>query len=378
MEPHPTSIATRAGADIPSVPGSGSSLSESIDNVVSRTATTINESWAEVDDALASYPSEAAGPARLLSEMTGGKYLRSRLTAATYLGLGGTNLDACDALSAAVQLLHVGLCVHDDLIDGDVRRHGRPNAAGMASERALAEGGSVGRAAREALTASVLAGDLAIARSQQLLLRAPLPADTRIALADELLDALGTTIAGEWLDVRSETAPPLEVPTDAIAALKTARYTTVLPLRLGAIARGGVDPQTMNALQQYGEALGIAYQMKDDELGVFGDPDATGKSVTADLRSGKRTGLLRLAFELGNDRERGTLERLVGVSSLDEAGADELRDALITSGALAVHQERMAALVARAIGAIEAAPGILADLRRYLTRGAELVVPRES
>ena len=353
-------------------------LSDRIDEAVNRTADIIASSWTDVEAGLAQFPAEAAQPARLLAEMTGGKYLRSRLAVATYFGLGGATDAASHAISAAVQLLHLGLCVHDDLIDGDTRRHGRPNVAGRASARALAEGSDSARAAREAMTAAVLAGDLAIARSHQLLLAAPLPAETRIALLDEMLDALGTTIGGEWLDVRGETLAPTDVPTDAIATLKTARYTTVLPLRLGAIARGGVDAPTMASLQRYGEALGVAYQMKDDELGIFGDPEATGKSITADLRSGKRTGLLRLAHELGDGNERATLHRLVGESALDDAQAEQLRQIFVASGALTVHRERMAGLVALAIDEVERAPGIPADLTRYLTRGAELVVPRES
>ncbi|NYF10435.1 geranylgeranyl pyrophosphate synthase [Leifsonia sp. AK011] len=367
MESSATSTDTRSGT-----------LSHRVDEAVDRTAHVIASSWSDFEAGLGAFPTEAAHPARLLSEMTGGKYLRSRLAVATYFGLGGTTDAASDAISAAVQLLHLGLCVHDDLIDGDTRRHGRPNVAGRASARALAEGSDTARAAHEAMTASVLAGDLAIARSQQLLLAAPLPAETRIALVDELLDALGTTIGGEWLDVRGETAPAGEVPTDAIAALKTARYTTVLPLRLGAIARGDVDAPTMDALQRYGEALGVAYQMKDDELGIFGDPETTGKSVTADLRSGKRTGLLRLAHELADGNERVVLDNLIGRSSLDEAQAGRLREIFVASGALTVHQERMAVLVRQAIDEVERAPGIPADLTRYLTRGAELVVPRES
>ena len=353
-------------------------LSERVDRAVERTSRVIASSWSDLEASLAAFPPEAARPALLLADMTGGKYLRSRLAVATYFGLGGTSDAASDAISAAVQLLHVGLCVHDDLIDGDTTRHGRPNVAGRSASRALAEGSDAARAAHEAMTASVLAGDLAIARSQQILLAAPLPPETRIALTQELLDALSTTIAGEWLDVRGETAAPHDVPTDAIASLKTARYTTVLPLRLGAIATGGVDSATIESLQRYGEALGVAYQMKDDELGVFGDPEATGKSVTADLRGGKRTGLMKLAHELADGNERATLDSLVGRAELGESEAERVRAILVNSGAVIVHQERMAALVAQAIDEVGRAPGIPADLRRYLTRGAELVVPRAS
>lgn len=354
------------------------SLGARVDEVIGRTAAVIDHAWARASRDLAAYPAESAELAAMLARMTGGKLLRSRLAVATYFGLGGDNDEAADALAAGVQLIHVGLCVHDDLIDGDARRHGRPNVSGMAFDRALVDGANPERAERESLAAGLLAGDLAIARGQRLLLGAPLAPEARIAIIDETLDALATTIAGEWLDVRSETASPRDVPTDAIDTLKTARYTTMLPLRLGALARGGVDTPTFVALSHFGEALGVAYQMKDDELGVFGDPAATGKSATADLSSGKRTGLLRLAYELADGIQLAHLDRLIGQPGLTPDDADQLREIIESSGARQRHHEVMAGRVTEAVAEMSQAPGIPSDLRRYLTGAAGLVVPRES
>ena len=356
----------------------GLSLGDRVDDVIARTTAAIDESWARASRDLVQYPAEAAELTGMLARMTGGKLLRSRLAVATYLGLGGTSEAVSDALSAGIQLIHVGLCVHDDLIDGDARRHGRPNVSGMAFDRAIVEGSDPERAEREALAAGLLAGDLAIARGQRLLLGAPIAPEARVALMEETLDALAMTIGGEWLDVRSETAPPRDVPTDAIDTLKTARYTTMLPVRLGVLARGGVDAQTTAVLTNFGEALGVAYQMKDDELGVFGDPAATGKSATADLTGGKRTGLLRLAYELADDVQSESLNRLVGRANLTPDEADELRGIIQTSGARQRHHELMAGRVRDAVTEMSQAPGIPADLKRYLTAAAGLVVPRES
>lgn len=362
----------------PTTAVAGLSLAHRVDEVIDRTAALIDESWARASRDLAAYPAVAAELTGMLARMTGGKLLRSRLAVAAYLGLGGDADEVGDALASGVQLIHVGLCVHDDLIDGDARRHGRPNVSGMAFDRALVDGANPERAEREALAAGLLAGDLAIARGQRLLLGAPIAPEARIALAEETLDALATTIGGEWLDVRSETAPPRDVPTDAIDTLKTARYTTVLPLRLGALARGGVDPQTLAALTAFGEVLGVAYQMKDDELGVFGDPASTGKSATADLSGGKRTGLLRLAYELADDSQLQTLDSLIGLTSLTPGQADELRAVIESSGARQRHHELMAGRVRDAVAELAQARGIPADLLRYLTGAASLVVPRES
>lgn len=362
----------------PTTAVAGLSLAHRVDEVIDRTTALIDESWARASRDLAAYPAVAAELAGMLARMTGGKLLRSRLAVAAYLGLGGVDDEVGDALASGVQLIHVGLCVHDDLIDGDARRHGRPNVSGMAFDRALVDGANPERAEREALAAGLLAGDLAIARGQRLLLGAPLAPRERIAVMEETLDALAMTIAGEWLDVRSETAPPRAVPTDAIDTLKTARYTTVLPLRIGALAIGGVDVQTIDVLSRFGEALGVAYQMKDDELGVFGDTASTGKSATADLSSGKRTGLLRLAYELADTRQAARLEDLIGHTGLTPDEADEVREIIESSGARRQHFELMASRVADAVAELAQAPGIPADLRRYLTGAAGLVVPRES
>lgn len=365
-------------AAAPTTTTSALSLGARVDEVIARTTAVIDESWARASRDLAAFPAESAELTGMLARMTGGKLLRSRLAVATYLGLGGESDGVCDALAGGIQLIHVGLCVHDDLIDGDARRHGRPNVSGMAFDRALVDGANPERAEREALSAGLLAGDLAIARGQRMLLGAPLPPEARLSVMEETLDALAMTIGGEWLDVRSETAEPRDVPADAIDTLKTARYTTVLPLRLGALASGKVDEQTLDVLSRFGEALGVAYQMKDDELGVFGDPASTGKSATADLSSGKRTGLLKLAYELADDVQLQSLERLVGRAGLSPEEADELRAIIESSGARQRHHELMVERVTGAVAEMSEEPGIPADLRRYLTGAAGLVVPRES
>ncbi|MDH6180638.1 geranylgeranyl diphosphate synthase type I [Microbacteriaceae bacterium SG_E_30_P1] len=348
-----------------------------VDRLVDPTGERVAESWRPVVAALAERHDEAAFPARVLADLTGGKFLRSRLAVAGYAGLGGEDDAVAASLAVSVQLLHLGLCVHDDLIDGDAVRHGRPNVAGLSRQRVLAEGGSAGRAGREGMAAAVLAGDLAIAQSQRELLTAPLEPTVTVAVMAELLDALAVTIGGEWLDVRSEVAPPADIPADVIASLKTARYTTVLPLRLGAVA-AGADALAVTALTGFGEYLGVAYQMKDDELGVFGDPGVTGKSVTADLRSGKRTGLLRLTYEHSTSSQRERLDELVGQESMGAAEASTLRQVILASGAADEHRARMLTTVERALGFLEPASGLPAPLVAYLTAAAATVVPRSS
>ena len=109
----------------PTSPVTGLSLGDRVDEVIDRTTSVIDEFWARASDDLAIYPSEAVELAAMLERMTRGKLLLSRLAVATYLGLGGDSADVSDALSAGVQLIHVGLCVHDDLIYPRAQRERR-------------------------------------------------------------------------------------------------------------------------------------------------------------------------------------------------------------------------------------------------------------
>jgi geranylgeranyl diphosphate synthase type II len=146
--------------------------------------------------------------------------------------------------------------------------------------------------------------------------------------------AIRTTIAGELLDMYGDLVPPEEANSLLVAELKTAAYSCVVPLLAGA-QLAGADPTMITHLERIGISLGVSFQLIDDDLGVFGDPAVTGKSVLSDLRAGKRTELLRLAFHLANDDQRAMLSASVGNEDLDAAGADRVREILTDTGARA-------------------------------------------
>ncbi|HEX6955461.1 MAG TPA: polyprenyl synthetase family protein, partial [Agromyces sp.] len=267
-------------------------------------------------------------------------------------------------------LLHAGLCIHDDLIDGDDRRNGRPNVLGAVRAHRLAEGAPAAVADRQASAAAVLAGDLAIGAGLRALLRAPFEPGLRSVLALELLDALDETIAGEVLDVRGETLAPHDARPVRTAELKTASYSVILPLRLGALASGRSAPGALAALTEYGRHLGVAYQLKDDELAVFGDPGVTGKSASSDIRGGTRTRLLQLALASATPAERVVLERDVGRADLPDAGVDRVRAIMRDCGALEEHRALIARHAAEAVAALasSALPDELVGYLRVIAR----------
>ncbi|MGW6130431.1 polyprenyl synthetase family protein [Cellulomonas sp. NPDC055163] len=267
-----------------------------------------------------------------VAAQVGGKLLRPRLTVAAYLGLGGTDLAAVAPVAAAQELLHTAMLVHDDVLDGDEVRRGVPNVAGTYRAR-LRERGVVGRAAdHQVLGSALLGGDLALSGAFDLVATAPVGAEVRVQVVRLLATTLATTVAGELLDVGGELLAPSDVDPLLVAELKTAAYTCCAPLQAGALL-AHAPAATHATLDRVGTALGIAFQLADDDLGVFGDPAVTGKSVHSDLRAGTRTELLRYAYLLADDAGRAVLDRHVGDPGLDDAGAARVRDVMVGSGA---------------------------------------------
>ncbi|NYE38427.1 geranylgeranyl diphosphate synthase type II [Nocardioides cavernae] len=259
----------------------------------------------------------------------GGKRFRPALLLATHDALGGTAPGAAAEVGAAIELLHTAFVIHDDVIDGDHVRRGRPNVSGTFGALARIDGAGPDAAVGYGLTAGVLAGDLAIAAAVRAVATCGAAPDVVERLLDLFDAALHATAAGELADVRlalgvshASLAQSLEM-----EALKTGAYSFSLPLQAGAVL-AGADAATVERLGRAGRAMGVAFQLADDLIGVFGDPTHSGKSVTCDLRTGKQTPLmvharsttawLRISSFLG--RELGTDE------------LDEVRGLLVASG----------------------------------------------
>ncbi|BDZ65234.1 polyprenyl synthetase family protein [Agromyces mangrovi Wang et al. 2018] len=350
-------------------------------------ADAVDEALPEARDAVARHwagarARSAAGGApiaRLLRDAAdasaAGKYLRPRLLAAGYLGFGGSDHACLAGLAAAVQVLHSGLCTHDDLIDGDRVRHGAPNAIGRAERDAAAAGLGETSARRHGLTAGVLAGDLAIAGALGLLADLPVGAELRARLVLEAVRAIELTVAGELLDVHgddpgTETPDPLRT-----ARLKTAVYSFRLPLRLGALAAGTADSGALDALDRVGDGLGVAYQLADDDLGLFGAPEDTGKPAGSDVADGTRTLLVHLALERADRADRARLIAALGDPRASSPGIAEVRAIVTRTGARDAARETARREAERAAETAERElPGPLGE---YLSRAARSLIRRD-
>lgn len=262
---------------------------------------------------------------------TGGKRFRPRMVFAAYEALGGTDLEAAACVGAAFELLHTALIVHDDVIDRDFVRRGVPNIAGAYRDRAIAEGADAAAAEHRGISAAVIAGDLALFNSYRLIDRSGVSDDVRAQLLEVMDEALFASAAGELIDVdfATLTTEPRVDDILAMERLKTAVYSFECPLQAGALL-AGAPPETVQTLADFGREIGIAYQLVDDLLGVFGTEQETGKTNIGDLREGKRTVLIAYARTASGWDD---VAPLLGKHDLTEPEAERLRTHLVDCGA---------------------------------------------
>lgn len=282
--------------------------------------------------------------------LRGGKRLRPTFAWWGWRGSGGDAADADGVLRAVASLELVQACalIHDDLIDSSDSRRGRPTVHVAFADLHTAQRWS-GRPASFGLAAAVLIGDLALAWADDMFGSAPLPAARRDA-ARAVWRAMRTEVlAGQFLDVRTQARGDAS-PEAAlrVSQLKTAAYTVERPLHLGAVLAGASERQVA-PLREFGRDLGIAFQLRDDLLGVFGDPSVTGKPAGDDLRGGKRTLLVAVGLARAGTAQREVVERALGNPLLSEKDVAEVRTILVDVGAVTAVEERIDQLTATAL-----------------------------
>jgi len=290
-----------------------------------------------------------------------GKRLRAAFCYWGWRAAGQPDSEAMVRAAAAMELVHAAAVVHDDLIDDSPIRRGAPTAhVALRQAVATAPGRTHvgrGRAELEAggRALAMLVGDLLMSWAGQLFAGCGLPA-AYLARARPLWATLARElIAGECLEILRTRAEPSTHSSLEIIRYKTAKYTVEHPLLLGGIL-GGAPPALLAAFSAYGVPLGEAFQLRDDLLGVFGDPEQTGKSNRDDLSGSKPTALLAIALDRSLPADREALRALLGRDGLDAAGLDRVRDIMERSGARTRVERMIAERADRARAAIERAP----------------------
>jgi geranylgeranyl diphosphate synthase type I len=275
--------------------------------------------------------------------LDGGKRLRPLFT---YWGWRAVRVELDPALveaAASLELLHSCALVHDDLMDRSHTRRGRL-ATHSAFAAAHDDRGWTGDPDVFGEAGAILLGDLLLSWADALFARTGLDAATR-KVFDEMRQLV---MAGQYLDVLVQSRGEFSA-VDALRVIefKTSKYTVEGPLYLGAAA-AGADQATFAALSAYALPIGEAFQLRDDILGVWGDPAMTGKPTGDDLREGKRTLLVALAMERADGPQAALLRDGLGNRDLDARAVHELRAVLVDTGALDEVEKRIAARTAQA------------------------------
>jgi geranylgeranyl diphosphate synthase, type I len=322
--------------------------------------------------------------------LRGGKRFRAQFCYWGWRAAGGASdsgsragLDAVVGVASGLELFHAAALVHDDIIDHSDTRRGGP-AAHRRFEQLHRTGGWRGDAGSFGEASAVLLGDLLLGWSDELILDSllTLPSLDFARAARHEFDRMRTEVtAGQYLDVLEELAWPTVPETHAlerahrVITYKSAKYSVEAPLAIGAAMAGGTADR-VRALRDFGLPLGIAYQLRDDLLGVFGDAAVTGKPSGDDLREGKRTVLVALTRESVHSDERERIDGMLGDPGLTDEDIRTLQNTVRESGAVEATERLIAENVSAALSALDAAPletaaaERLAELAHTVTRRA--------
>ncbi len=296
-----------------------------------------------------------------------GKRLRPAFCWWGWRASAGADSDAAIRAATSLELLHACALIHDDVMDGSDTRRGLPAAHRRFASLHIEQGWH-GNPDTFGTAAAILLGDVCLAWADEMFFSSGLTADALLR-AKPTLDIMRTELmSGQYLDVVEQARASASMDRAlTVARYKSAKYTIERPLHLGA-ALAGAPAELITAFTNYGLPLGEAFQVRDDILGVFGDPEMTGKPAGDDLRDGKRTYLIAAAFDQATPAQSRLMTAGLGRPDLSMEDVDEVRDVIIQTGALTRAEQLIArrteeALVALAdVELAEPAAGVLADL----------------
>jgi geranylgeranyl diphosphate synthase type I len=299
--------------------------------------------------------------------LTGGKRMRPAFCYWGYRGAGGADSDPAVTAAACLELLQAAALIHDDVMDGSDTRRGQP---AVHRRFAALHGGRQWQGDGDAfgVSAAILLGDLCLIWADEMLNTSGLPADA-LRRAQPVYDEMRIELmAGQYLDLVEQAMGGGTVESALrVARYKSAKYTIERPLHFGAVL-AGAGQDVLDGYSGYGLPLGEAFQLRDDVLGVFGDPSETGKPAGDDLREGKRTALIAMALAAASDEQASVVRRTLGDPALGDDGVDALRQVITETGALDRVEALISELMDDALTALHAAPveeearGVLEEL----------------
>jgi geranylgeranyl diphosphate synthase type I len=263
-----------------------------------------------------------------------GKRLRPLFAAIGHIGAGGEITQESITALSSLELVHVCALIHDDLMDASDIRRGAPSIHKQ-FETIHKVKNLHGSSEQFGLAASVLMGDLAIIWADKMLHESGVKS-SQILSALPIYDEMRVELmAGQYLDVYEQALASESIERSLkVARYKSGKYSIERPLHFGAALSANAKSEQYGIYSQYGLPLGEAFQLRDDIIGVFGDPQETGKPAGDDLREGKRTVLIASTLNKSNDAQRKEFEKYFGRANLDQTGVEVLRSIIIDTGAL--------------------------------------------
>ncbi len=323
----------------------------------------------------------------LTSMVSGGKRVRAGLAYWSWRAHGGRpgtpQDEAAVRLGAGLELFQAAALFHDDVMDSSDTRRALPAAHRVFASRHRSAG-LRGDPDRFGESSAILLGDLALVASEREVTSAVagLSRRRRVGVL-AVFDLMRTEVtAGQYLDLLAQAQPWGDDPAQdeararAVIRAKSARYSVEHPLVLGA-ALAGAAPERLDLCRQVGLPLGEAFQLRDDLLGVFGDPATTGKPAGDDLREGKRTVLVARAAALADAPTRRLLAERLGDRTMDATTTQQLAHAISASGAVEQVEDLISSLAEPALALLAAQP-FPALPRQRLLELAHAVVDRRA
>jgi geranylgeranyl pyrophosphate synthase len=283
---------------------------------------------------------------------SGGKRLRPKIVIMAYEAFNGTNINSMIPIACAQELLHFSMLIHDDIIDRDTTRYGVDNIIGS-YDKAYASfvADDIDRR-HYADSAAIMAGDLMIAAAHKMITQSNLQDSQKLTAIKIMYKSMFDVAGGELLDTELSFRPIGSIEPLKVAHYKTASYSFVGPLVTGAHL-AGATPTDISNLRDFGVNLGIAYQLTDDLLGVFGDEAKTGKSNSSDLREGKRTYLIERTLQALSGNELKEFETTFAKRGNSNTDIERLKEIIVGSGGKKDTVKRIDLYVSRAYESLD-------------------------
>lgn len=304
-----------------------------------------------------------------------GKRIRPALMYHTYLAMGGRQKKEALRAAMAPEFMHTFLLIHDDVMDKDDMRRGNPTVHYF-YQRAARKKYHSKDAVHYGNCQAICVGDMAFSFAGEIIASSRFGGTVKDRLMEKISRIIFNTTIGQFFDIRAAALKSGIGENDVLKILeyKTGRYSVEGPIHLGAIM-AGADRETLKKLSGFAVPLGIAYQIQDDILGVFGSEEETGKPVGADIKEGKKTLLAVKALELGNANQKKELRASLGNAALRASEAERARNIISETGSLEYSRNLAEKLIGEARQSLNQS-GFDNQSKEFFSQVAEFIVER--